>query len=887
MFKRVLILLSIIAIATNFAMAEITLPSFYGNNMVLQQHSTVQLRGTASPSSRLSIKASWAKTPVVTTANAQGKWSAALATPAAGGPYSISIKGDGTKEKGSLLLSDVLVGEVWICSGQSNMEMPLRGFRGQPVKGSAQYIAGAKPTRELRLYQQPNDWSTSEENDIHAKWTVASSANAAPFSAVGYIFGEMLQNSLDIPVGIIQCAWSMSNIETWMPRSTLSSEFPEVKLPDVDGKDFGWIQGTPTLVWNAMVAPWKGFPIAGVIWYQGEANAHAADKYRSLFPAMVRDWRKLFNNEAMPFYYAQLAPWRNDGCKKTQWAKFRQVQNELLSIVPHSGMVTTSDLGDSIFIHSPHKIDVAKRFAYLALENKYGFAGLDSKAPMAKNVTTEADTAFVIEFENAANGLTPENASLQGFEIVDEQGNVCPAKAAIINATNKVRILNPGVEYPAEVRYGYHNYYESSLFNNIGIPAAPFAMKLPRKHKMALMWIDGAGNYKHFQDPDTVDYYVKKIHDLGFTHAVVGIRPITGEVLYDSKIAPRVPGLRPGYDYLGTFIEAGKKHGLKIIASMNVFCAGHNYHDSGMIYNGHPEWASTVYDPMRGIVPITQQKEKYGAMVNPNNEEYQNYILEVMKEIITKYPQLDGLMTDRVRFDGIQADFSNLSRKKFEQFLGKKIKNFPNDILSWDLKGKHPKPIPGKFFKEWIEWRARVITDFIARARKEIKAIDPNMPFCTYTGAWYPSYYEVGVNFASKDYDPAKDFDWASPDYKDTGYAELIDIYTTGNYYTDITIDDYIAKGGSEIWNETDSQAQSGTWYCVEGSCKNLRKIMGKNKFLGGILVDQFYDNTPNLTRTIAENLKDSDGLMVFDLCHIINKNLWKEVEKGMDYYNE
>ena len=169
----------------------------------------------------------------------------------------------------------------------------------------------------------------------------------------------------------------------------------------------------------------------------------------------------------------------------------------------------------------------------------------------------------------------------------------------------------------------------------------------------------------------------------------------------------------------------------------------------------------------------------------------------------------------------------------------------------------------------------------MALARKEVKAVNPNISFGTYTGAWYPSYYEVGVNFASKDYDPSKDFDWATPEYKNYGYAELIDLYATGNYYTDITIDEYL-KNSHSVWNETDSQAQSGTWYCVEGSCQHLRTILKNNKFMGGVLVDQFYNNPAKLSKAIAMNLKLSDGLMVFDIVHIINKNLWKEVEEGM-----
>ena len=169
----------------------------------------------------------------------------------------------------------------------------------------------------------------------------------------------------------------------------------------------------------------------------------------------------------------------------------------------------------------------------------------------------------------------------------------------------------------------------------------------------------------------------------------------------------------------------------------------------------------------------------------------------------------------------------------------------------------------------------------MALARKEVKAVNPDISFGTYTGAWYPSYYEVGVNFASNQYDPSKDFDWATPEYKNYGSAELIDLYATGNYYTDITIEESL-KNKKTVWNETDSQGQSGTWYSVEGSCQKLRHIMKDNQFMGGILVDLFYDNPAKLSATIEMNLKASDGLMVFDIVHIINKGLWKEVENGM-----
>lgn len=883
------ILTSLFAFVALTSSAEITMPSFFCDNMVLQQKSIVTFRGTAKPNSKVTIKTGWDNMKVCTQSDNDGNWATEIRTPAYGGPFDIVVSDDTSK-----VLNDVYVGEVWFCSGQSNMEMPLMGFTGQPVENSHEMIVGANGHRNIRLFRQGNAWSTTELNNIpNAKWELPTSDAVAQFSAVGYAFAEQLEKSLDVPVGIIQCAWSMSTIQAWMPRETFTSQFPEIALPDIKGeeKDFGWIQGTPTLLWNAMVIPWEGFPIAGVLWYQGEANTPNPEQYRRLFPAMVNDWRKLFRNDSLPFYYVQLAPWKDQGCEKTQWADFRQVQNDLLSDVKSTGMVTTGDLGDSIFIHFSKKIPVGKRFAYLALNKVYGGKGVMSEAPVAVSCKKNEDGTFWIRFKGGEKGLTPENKELVGFEFVDFRGKVYPANAQILNSSNVVKVWSEQVPYPVEVRYGYHNYYESTLFNNVGIPAAPFKLNIEHTtvaaQKKALMWFDAEANFRRFSNTDSIDYYLSKIKSLGFTHAVVCVRPITGEVLYDSQISPIHKewegDKHPRFDYLGYFIEQGHKLGLKVLASMNVFCAGNNHTERGLIYEGHPEWASVYYDPQKGIIPITKLKgpQKYGAMVNPVNEDYQKYIVDVMEEIVTKYPTVDGLMLDRVRYDGINTDFSDMSRKKFEEYIGQKVQNFPEDILSWKKDGEHYKPIYGKLAKRWVEWRTKNITDFMALARNEVKAANPDVDFCTYTGAWYPSYYEVGVNFASKEYDPCKDFEWATPDYKNYGYAELIDIYATGNYYTDITIEDY-RRNNTTVWNETDSQAQSGTWYCVEGSCQKLREILGKNDFIGGILVDQFYNNRADLSRTIAQNLKDSDGLMVFDIVHIITKNLWKEVEDGM-----
>jgi uncharacterized lipoprotein YddW (UPF0748 family) len=404
--------------------------------------------------------------------------------------------------------------------------------------------------------------------------------------------------------------------------------------------------------------------------------------------------------------------------------------------------------------------------------------------------------------------------------------------------------------------------------------------------KVALMWFDAEANFSRFSNKDSIDYYLEKVANLGFTHAVVCIRPISGEVLYDSKIAPRMTKWLGDeeihFDYLGHFIQKAHALGMEVHASLNIFVAGHNYYDRGLVYSGHHDWATIVYNPERGLIPIYVEKRSYSAMVNPINEDYREHILSVLKEVAHLYPALDGIIIDRARYDGIRADFSDFSKKEFEKYIGEEVVRFPEDIYEWvkTEDGKYNRE-NGKHFLKWAEWRAKNIYDFFVLAHNEIKSVNPNISFGTYTGAWYPSYYEVGVNFASNTYDPSKDFDWATPEYKNFGYAEVLDLYTTGNYYTNISEEDYFTNN-SIIRNETDSREWSGLWYTVEGSNRHLRNILGDNEFSGGILADQFYENPDGLRRSIEMNLTGSDGVMVFDIVHIITKNMWNEVELGM-----
>lgn len=448
--------------------AKVRLTSIWGDNMVLQQQSEVTFHGKASANSKITIEASWNHRKLTTRSDQHGNWNIQLPTPAAGGPYTITFS-DGE----ALTLNNILLGEVWFCSGQSNMEMPVRGFRGQPIYGSQPYIVAADSKRELRLFTVKRDWSTTpKEEGITGYWSELSPKEVGDFSATAYFFGDLLQRSLDIPVGLIHCSWSASKIETWMDKETLS-QFPEIQLPDIEQTKFDWPAGTPTLLWNAMVNPWKGFPVKGVIWYQGESNSADPALYKKLFPAMVAQWREFFHNPAMPVYYVQITPWQAEGKDRLDRAWFRQCQLELMQEVPNVGMVTTTDAGSEKFIHPPYKIKVGQRLAYWALAKTYGKEGFLYAGPLYKSHQLK-ENVVEITFEHGSDGLIPENQKLRGFELVDEKGNIVPAEAEIINGSARVKVWNDSVPHPVEVRYCFRNYMEGDLFNNAEIPASPF-----------------------------------------------------------------------------------------------------------------------------------------------------------------------------------------------------------------------------------------------------------------------------------------------------------------------------------------------------------------------------------------------------------------------------
>lgn len=413
-----------------------------------------------------------------------------------------------------------------------------------------------------------------------------------------------------------------------------------------------------------------------------------------------------------------------------------------------------------------------------------------------------------------------------------------------------------------------------------------------QESKRLYMWLDCEANFERLSTPDSIDYYMGRIKELGFTDVVADVKSIMGEVLYKSDIAPYM-GEWNGtvrseeYDMLAEVEAACRKHGLGCFASLNVFCGGHNFVKRGIIYNEHPEWQSIGWWHNK-LLPVNEMDFNYNGMVNPANPEVREYQLAILEEFARKYPTIDGIIFDRVRYDDIWADFSPLSLADFATYAGLEKSPEPKDIMTWyeDEIGKW-RHKPATYFKEWMEYRAGVIKSFVEEAHKRIKAINPNLLLGDYTGAWYPTYYYVGVNWASEKYNPAEEFEWASENYYKTGYADLLDVYMTGLYYTPITkheVDTHFPDIGQRMEAGMDAEARN-YWYCVEGAAELAQKITcGVVPVVGSIYVEQYMGDEERFGRAVTQAIESCDGgMMLFDLCHIVSHNWWDTLQRAIE----
>ena len=443
--------------------AAVKLPALVGDNMVLQRNTEVKVWGTAAPEAKISASTSWNGRTYQTTADKSGNWTTLVSTPDAGGPYEITVS-DGEPT----VLKNVLIGEVWVCSGQSNMEMTLRGFPGQRVEGSNEAVAHAGKLKNLRLFTVKRAKSDTPRTDCTGAWKVCSPASAVDFSAVAFFFGRNLAEILEIPIGLISTSWSGSYIEAWMDAETLQGfKAPQDKFV------------SQTQMFNAMILPLVNYGIRGFIWYQGESNRVNYWDYPELMKRMVALWRDRWGGtpEQLPFYFVQIAPYvYPDGPTGPSSASLREQQLRAMREIPNTGMAVTLDVGDSTNIHPIDKQIVGERLSYWALGDTYGIEGISYRSPEYKSMSVEGDRVTVT-FEYAdRGGLWPWDREVEGFELAGPDKVFHPAEATVSKQgkRNAVVVRSDRVKNPVAVRYCFKNYTVGDLYNTMGLPVSSF-----------------------------------------------------------------------------------------------------------------------------------------------------------------------------------------------------------------------------------------------------------------------------------------------------------------------------------------------------------------------------------------------------------------------------
>lgn len=450
--------------------AAIEIPALIGSNMVLQRNATPNIWGKADPQSKLTITTSWNKQMYSVTADKNGHWLVKVKTPDAGGPYSITIR-----EKETIVLKNVLIGEVWISSGQSNMEMPVRGFGNQPNETCAQTIMDAPLYPAIRLFTvQKASVETPQEN-CKGDWQLSTPESVGNFSATAYYFAKNLNKVLNIPIGIITSNWGGSAIEAWMTQESLNA---------IEGLNDSLISARTAnnqkiaVLYNGMIAPIKNYTAKGFIWYQGETNRDNYQDYAKLMQGMLKLWRADWKDEKMPFYFAQLAPYTYEGVNGYSLPLIWDQQFNALKMIPYSGMATTTDLGDASCIHPARKEMVGMRLAMIALQNDYAIKGLPASNAFCESVEYK-DGKAIVKVSSLGEGgdltsLNAINQKMDGFEVAGADQKFYPAKGNIVWYQNKIELRSDNVAQPVAVRYNYHNVPMGSVRTIGGQPLLPF-----------------------------------------------------------------------------------------------------------------------------------------------------------------------------------------------------------------------------------------------------------------------------------------------------------------------------------------------------------------------------------------------------------------------------
>lgn len=462
--KKILLLSAIIA-ACSTASAKVTLPRIFSDGMVMQHSTEANIWGEATANATVKITTSWNRKTVSVKSDGNGKWKTSISTPAAGGPYSITFS-DGEKT----VLDNILMGELWICSGQSNMEMPMKGFKNQPVENAVEDILHSGDS-QMRLFTVKRTSTYAPQADVQGAWREASPESVRDFSATAYYFGRELRRMLNVPVGLIVTSWGGSSCEAWMNRDWLKA-FPQIKLPQSQ-ETIKSKNRTATVLYNGMLRPLVGVSMRGVIWYQGEENVSRSSYYCDLFSRMIKGWRDEWQEGDFPFYFCQIAPYDYSIIKWEQYnsAFLREQQAKAEQANTNVGMAVLMDAGLEYGIHPRKKQLAGMRLALLALDKTYGIKGITSESACYKSVEFKQDTA-VVSFDRAGMWIYGKNGLKSDLvEVAGEDRVFHPAKAWI--ERSKLYVKSDEVKHPVSVRYAFKDWADGDLFCD-GLPVSSF-----------------------------------------------------------------------------------------------------------------------------------------------------------------------------------------------------------------------------------------------------------------------------------------------------------------------------------------------------------------------------------------------------------------------------
>lgn len=470
--KRFLLLCLILCGAsTRQATAKVILSPLFGNHMVLQQNCEAAIWGQSDQKS-VTIISSWGERTEVKV-NDKGTWRTTLSTPYGSfEKHWLKIEDKNSQHS----IEDLLIGEVWICSGQSNMYMPMRGYSGQPVKGAFEAaLESPRYTDRIRMITIPKREAEVPQENFEGSWERASPASIWKMSATAYFFAQTLTRALDLPIGIVVGSWGGSIIEAWMSPEDLRAMGYRVEEINADSSIEARRQCSK--LYNGLIAPIEGFAARGFTWYQGESNLHTADRYAEQMERLVRFWRERWGDSTnqMPFLYVQIAPYRYPKAESQDAPRLVEAQLDALDRIPNSDMVCTTDIGDRDCIHPADKLTVGQRLAAQAMQHAYDFALCEGAVEGVRLDRAEyADGKVTLYFRNARYGLTPEGEEILGFEVAGSDGVYHPAHAEIVRTKPRVVVWSPEVSQPVAVRYAFHDYTPTNLHNTLGQPLFPF-----------------------------------------------------------------------------------------------------------------------------------------------------------------------------------------------------------------------------------------------------------------------------------------------------------------------------------------------------------------------------------------------------------------------------